>query len=122
MVFCFSVQISQPCKGDGLMKILYILVKIVFELNLVSKHCSEFQMFIKMCLFFKLHHFPLHMKFYIPNMHIYMFQYSISFTTLLLFGTCPLNIVALDFHGDVFISNCFVVQTICYCPHFIFLV
>jgi hypothetical protein len=48
VVTFFSAHISQPCKSDGLAKISYILsIEIVFGINLVPKHCSEFPVFVK---------------------------------------------------------------------------
>jgi hypothetical protein len=49
-----------------------ISIKTAFGPNLVSKHGSEFPVFVKIYLFFKLCHFPLCVKFYTPNIGMYL--------------------------------------------------
>jgi hypothetical protein len=45
---CFNVCISQPCKSNGIAKILHTLsTEIACGLNLVSKHCSRFPKFVR---------------------------------------------------------------------------
>jgi hypothetical protein len=81
---CSSDQTSQSYKSDSIANIFYILsIETVFEENLISKHCSELPIFVKIHLFFEVCPFSRCHKSYI-NSHVFL---NLRIKIILIFKT-----------------------------------
>jgi hypothetical protein len=95
-------------KSDGIGKILCAFSQDCHWIKSGFRTLCIITVILKTYAFFKLCSFLLRMKFYVPNVWTYLFV-VLPITVLLLIGTCHINANFLDFNGDVFIPNCFVV-------------
>jgi hypothetical protein len=104
------LRIQSHIKVMGKLKYCIFSVYIVFGLNLISKHCSEFPEFIKTYLFPKF--FSCSNEIFYPY-HVNIFTCpSVVLTVrvtqfVLMVETCRLSTITVPYTGDIPIPKCF---------------